>query len=159
MLQTPATCWSLGQGRGARAGTTRAAPGAAPVIPPAPIAPLIAARIDAQSQATTAALGQVRDAVNRIGTQQELTPAQVSTVLLNLEGGPDPMNPGQNIPPAPLTAQLLAQGKINMRQLIVPAEVQSYEKALRERRIAKDSDGREERVYSTREGVADREGG
>lgn len=127
-----------------------AAPGAAPVIPPAPIAPLIAARIDAQSQATTAALGRVRDAVNRIGTQQELTPAQVSTVLLNLEGGPDPMNPGQNIPPAPLTAQLLAQGKINMRQLIVPDEVQAYEKALRERRVAKDSDGREERVYSTR---------
>lgn len=132
-----------------------AVPAAVPRAPPAPpvgvaIAPPIRAAIERQTRDTAVALAGVRDAVDRIGTQQELTPAQVSTVLLNLEGGPDPMNPGQNIPPAPLTAQLLAQGKINMRQLIVPAEVQSYEKALRERRIAKDSDGREERVYSTR---------
>ena len=128
---------------------------AIPGAPPAPpvgvaIAPPIRAAIERQTRDTAVALAGVRDAVDRIGTQQELTPAQVSTVLLNLEGGPDPMNPGQNIPPAPLTAQLLAQGKINMRQLIVPAEVQSYEKALRERRVAKDSDGREQRVYSTR---------
>ena len=132
-----------------------AVPAAVPGAPPAPpvgvaIAPPIRAAIERQTRDTAVALAGVRDAVNRIGSQQELTPAQVSTVLLNLEGGPDPMNPGQNIPPAPLTAQLLAQGKINMRQLIVPAEVQSYEKALRERRVAKDSDGREQRVYSTR---------
>lgn len=124
-------------------------PGPAPPVGVA-IAPPIRAAIDRQTRVTTASMTALRNAVNRISQQQDLTPAEVSTVMTNLEGGPDPLNPALNIPPAPLTAQLLAQGKLQMRQLLVPADVQSYEKALRDRRVTKESDGREQRVYTSR---------
>jgi hypothetical protein len=130
-------------------GVVPAPPGPAPPVGVA-IAPQIRAAIDRQTRVTTASMTALRNAVNRISQQQDLTPAEVSTVLTNLEGGPDPLNPALNIPPAPLTAQLLAQGKLQMRQLLVPADVQSYEKALRDRRVTKQSDGREQRVYTSR---------
>ena len=106
----------------------------AAIPPPLPagnaIVPPITAAIDRQRRDNTQALAGVRDAVNRIGQQQDLTPAQVQTVLTNLEGDPQ-----RNILPAPLTSQLLAQGKLRMQQLLIPADVQSYEKALRDRRV------------------------
>jgi hypothetical protein len=120
---------------GGAPGIAGALPGGAPPGPAPPIGP---------------ALQEIRRAVERIGTQQELTPAQLSTAILNIEGGPDPDNPGRTIPAAPLTGQLFAQGKLNARQLLDPVEVQAYETALRQRRVRKEADGSEERVYNTR---------
>ena len=37
-----------------------------------------------------------------------------------------------------------------MQQLLVPADVQSYEKALRDRRVRTEASGTEQRVYSGR---------
>ena len=129
-----------------------APPGGAPPAPPvgAAIGPQIRAATTRAAAQTVAALQDVRRAVERIGAQQELTPAQLSTAILNIEGGPDPDNPGRTIPAAPLTGQLFAQGKLNARQLLDPAEVQAYETALRQRRVRKEADGSEERVYNTR---------
>jgi hypothetical protein len=117
-------------------------------IPPpvgAAIAPPITAAIDRQRRDNAQALAGLRDAVNRIGQQQDLTPAQVQTVLTNLEGDPQ-----RNILPAPLTSQLLAQGKLRMQQLLVPADVQSYEKALRDRRVRTVTSGTEQVAYTGR---------
>ena len=137
---------------GGAPGIAGAPPGGAPPAPPvgAAIGPQIRAATTRAAAQTVAALQDVRRAVERIGTQQELTPAQLSTAILNIEGGPDPDNPGRTIPAAPLTGQLFAQGKLNARQLLDPAEVQSYETALRQRRVRKEADGSEDRVYNTR---------
>jgi hypothetical protein len=66
-------------------------------------------------------------------------------LLTNLEGDPQ-----RNILPAPLTAQLLSQGKLRMQQLLVPADVQSYEKALRDRRVRTVASGTEQVAYTGR---------
>ena len=124
-------------------------PGPAPP-PGVALGPQIRAATARAAATNVAALQDVRRAVERIGTQQELTPAQLSTAILNIEGGPDPDNPGRTIPAAPLTGQLFAQGKLNARQLLDPAEVQAYETALRQRRVRKEADGSEQRVYNTR---------
>ncbi len=126
-----------------------APPGPAPRVGVA-LGPQIRAATARAAAANVAAIQDVRRAVERIGTQQELTPAQLSTAILNIEGGPDPDNPGRTIPAAPLTGQLFAQGKLNARQLLDPAEVQAYETALRQRRVRKEADGSEQRVYNTR---------
>ena len=109
------------------------------------IVPPITAAIDRSRRDATQALAGVRDAINRIGQQEDLTPAELQTVLTNLEGDPQ-----QNIMPAPLTAQLLAQGRIRMQQLLVPEEVQSYEKALRDRRVRTTASGTEQVAYKGR---------
>jgi hypothetical protein len=51
---------------------------------------------------------------------------------------------------APLTAQMVAQGRLKPLQVLDPAEVASYAKALSERRVKADSEGREAVQRSTR---------
>ena len=119
-------------------------PGPAPPVGVAVAAPIRAA-IERQTRDTARTLAGLRDAVDRIGQQQDLTPAQVQTVLTNLEGDPQ-----RNILPAPLTAQLLSQGKLRMQQLLIPADVQSYEKALRDRRVRTVASGTEQVAYTGR---------
>ena len=55
-----------------------------------------------------------------------------------------------NLKDAPLTAQMVAQGRLKPLQVIDPAEVASYEKALSERRVKADSQGREAVQRSSR---------
>jgi hypothetical protein len=55
-----------------------------------------------------------------------------------------------NLKDAPLTAQMVAQGRLKPLQVLDPAEVASYEKALSERRVKADSEGRETVERSTR---------
>ena len=87
----------------------------------------------------------LRGAVQEISQQNDLSAAELQTLLQNLEGGPQ-----GNPPPAPLTAQLFAQGRLRARQLLDPTEVQSYETALRNRRVSKDKSGTEQRAVSQR---------
>ena len=87
----------------------------------------------------------LRGAVEGISQQNDLTAAELQTLLTNLEGGPQ-----GNPPPAPLTAQLFAQGRLRARQLLDPTEVQSYETALRNRRVSKEKSGMEQRAVSQR---------
>ncbi len=87
----------------------------------------------------------LRGAVQEISQQNDLSAAELQTLLTNLEGGPE-----GNPPPAPLTAQLFAQGRLRARQLLNPAEVQSYETALRNRRVSKEKSGTEQRAVSQR---------
>ena len=99
---------------------------------------------DASANITGEILG-LRGAVERISEQNDLSVEELQTLLTNLEGGPagDP-------PPAPLTAQLFAQGRLRAGQLLDPVEVQSYETALRNRRVSKDKSGTEQRAASQR---------
>ena len=49
----------------------------------------------------------------------------------------------KNLENAPLMAQMISQGLLKPHQAIDAADVASYEKALRNRRVEKDSEGRE----------------
>ena len=105
----------------------------------------------AQRQTRDASLGRRRqttaltDAMNDAAARQELTAAELQTVMTNLDGGPN-----GNPPAAPLTAQLVQQGRLQLRQVLDPAEVLSYETALRNRRVKKEKTGAEGRVFNQR---------
>ena len=80
--------------------------------------------------AVQAGTATVAAAIADAAQRDELTAAQIVEVQDNLQD-------------APLTAQLVAQGRVKLNQVLDPAEVASYEKALRDRRVKLDSDGRE----------------
>jgi hypothetical protein len=80
--------------------------------------------------AVQAGTATVAAAIADAAQRDELTAAQIVEVQDNLQD-------------APLTSQLVAQGRIKLGQVLDPAEVASYEKALRDRRVKLDSDGRE----------------
>jgi len=144
----PAAAAAAAPRAGVAAAPPRAAAAAAPVPPAQPGAPIageIRRAIERSTRENLVASNALRDSVNRIGEQQELTPAQMTAALTNLEGGPN-----GNPPAAPLTAQLFAQGRLTARQLIVPAEVQAYENALRQRRVSKDTDGTTQKTFNAR---------
>ena len=47
-------------------------------------------------------------------------------------------------------AQLVAQGRLKPQDVLDPAEVASYERALRERRVKREASGQDEKETSTR---------
>ena len=55
-----------------------------------------------------------------------------------------------NLKDAPLTAQMVAQGRLKPHQVLDPAEVASYEQALTEQRVKVDREGRETVKRDTR---------
>ena len=55
-----------------------------------------------------------------------------------------------NLRDNPLTAQLVAQGRLKPQDVLDPAEVASYERALRERRVKREASGQDEKETSTR---------
>ena len=112
-----------------------AAPG-----PPAPpnIAPLQREQREAVQrarilQATRDVTAAVADAAQR----GELNAVQLAAVEDNLKD-------------APLTAQMVAQGRLKPHQVLDPAEVASYEQALTEQRVKVDREGRETVKRDTR---------
>jgi hypothetical protein len=112
-----------------------------PMFAAAPAIPAVPPGAAAPPDRTDEVIGAVQAAAAR----QELTAAELQTVMTNLDGGPN-----DNPPPAPLTAQLVQQGRLQLRQVLDPADVQSYETALRNRRVGKVKSGAEQRVFNQR---------
>jgi hypothetical protein len=55
-----------------------------------------------------------------------------------------------NLRDNPLTAQLVAQGRLKPQDVLDPAEVASYERALRERRVKREASGQDTKETSVR---------
>ena len=89
--------------------------------------------------ANSAALqGAITAAIDRGAARDgPLDPDQTVAVLDNLRDNP-------------LTAQLVAQGRLKPQDVLDPAEVASYERALRERRVKREASGQDEKETSTR---------
>ena len=112
-----------------------AAPG-----PPAPpnIAPLRREQREAVQRARILrATRDVTAAVADAAQRGELNAVQLAAVEDNLKD-------------APLTAQMVAQGRLKPHQVLDPAEVASYEQALTEQRVKVDREGRETVKRDTR---------
>ena len=112
-----------------------AAPG-----PPAPpnIAPLQREQREAVQRARILrATRDVTAAVADAAQRGELNAVQLAAVEDNLKD-------------APLTAQMVAQGRLKPHQVLDPAEVASYEQALTEQRVKVDREGRETVKRDTR---------
>eukprot|EP01046_Picozoa_sp_COSAG06_P046633 COSAG06_NODE_6634_length_2846_cov_15.101929_3_plen_157_part_00 len=87
--------------------------------------------------AVRAGTATVTQAIADAASRGELTAQQLAEVEDNLKD-------------APLTAQMVAQGRLKPLQALDPAEVASYEQALNSRRVKQDSEGREAVQRSTR---------
>ena len=89
--------------------------------------------------ANSAALqGAITAAIDRGAARDgPLDPDQTVTVLDNLRDNP-------------LTAQLVAQGRLKPQDVLDPAEVASYERALRERRVKREASGQDTKETSVR---------
>jgi hypothetical protein len=136
------TSFSSVVGNIAPGGQMQAQPGGRQVPNPPAVAPPQGVAVGRQQAVrtqrairdTTAAVqagtATVAAAIADAAQRDELTAAQIVEVQDNLQD-------------APLTAQLVAQGRVKLNQVLDPAEVASYETALRDRRVKLDSDGRE----------------
>jgi len=89
--------------------------------------------------ANSAALqGAITAAIDRGAARDgALDPDETVTVLDNLRDNP-------------LTAQLVAQGRLKPQDVLDPAEVASYERALRERRVKREASGQDTKETSVR---------
>ena len=87
--------------------------------------------------AVRAGTANVTQAIADAASRGELTAQQLAEVEDNLKD-------------APLTAQMVAQGRLKPLQALDAAEVASYEQALNNRRVKQDSEGREAVQRSTR---------
>ena len=146
---------------------TQTAPGAQPIlqvpnqpalaipmaaVPPAAPGPAAPDRTDdiigavrgaARQQTRDASVGrrrqtaQIADAIADAAQRGELNAVQLAAVEDNLKD-------------APLTAQMVAQGRLKPHQVLDPAEVASYEQALTEQRVKVDREGRETVKRDTR---------
>ena len=122
---------------------------AVPPAAPGPAAPdrtddiIGAVRGAARQQTRDASVGrrrqtaQIADAIADAAQRGELNAVQLAAVEDNLKD-------------APLTAQMVAQGRLKPHQVLDPAEVASYEQALTEQRVKVDREGRETVKRDTR---------
>jgi hypothetical protein len=87
---------------------------------------------------TAALQGAITAAIDRGAARDgPLEPDDTVTVLDNLRDNP-------------LTAQLVAQGRLKPQDVLDPAEVASYERALRERRVKREASGQDTKETSVR---------
>ena len=87
---------------------------------------------------TAALQGAITAAIDRGAARDgPLDPDETVTVLDNLRDNP-------------LTAQLVAQGRLKPQDVLDPAEVASYERALRERRVKREASGQDTKETSVR---------
>ena len=87
---------------------------------------------------TAALQGAITAAIDRGAARDgPLDPDETVAVLDNLRGNP-------------LTAQLVAQGRLKPQDVLDPAEVASYERALRERRVKREASGQDTKETSVR---------
>jgi hypothetical protein len=99
--------------------------------------PALAAPMAAVPAALLQATRDVTAAVADAAQRGELNAVQLAAVEDNLKD-------------APLTAQMVAQGRLKPHQVLDPAEVASYEQALTEQRVKVDREGRETVKRDTR---------
>ena len=117
--------------------------GPAAAVPPGPPAPPNIAlrrrdqRQEVQRARVLRATRDIASAVADAAQRGELNAVQLAAVEDNLKD-------------APLTAQMVAQGRLKPHQVLDPAEVASYEQALTEQRVKVDREGRETVKRDTR---------
>ena len=131
------------------------APAAAPGGP-------AAAQPAAQPMADPALIGAVRQGATDTATAIAQGATDTAAAIQAAAARDDPLTADQqitfeeNMRDAPLTAQLVAQGRLKPRDLLVKNDVVSYERALRNRRIERTARGDVQAVGPTNTRLAAR---